>query len=300
MHVGLHGGKVALAASAAFLTLTLANTSVFAQSATATATVTATRTATAMSSVRHDERFFAQTGYRIDNDTIWDYFNRRGGVTSFGYPTSRQFMLQGFQVQFFQRRIIQLDTNGRARLLNLLDPGLLPYANYNGSTFPGVDSALVASAPDPRDQPKTLQFVRDHAPDTFYGKPVNFHQTFIHSVSAQTAFPSGGDPALLPGIALELWGIPTSAPTVDPNNNFIYLRFQRGIMHYEAGCKCTRGILLADYLKAILTGQNLPTDVAQESKDSAFYKQYDPSQPKSIRNPSQLRESDLTHAFTQQ
>jgi len=274
MHVGLHGGKVALAASAAFLTLTLANTSVFAQSATATATVTATRTATAMSSVRHDERFFAQTGYRIDNDTIWDYFNRRGGVTSFGYPTSRQFMLQGFQVQFFQRRISQLDTNGRARLLNLLDPGLLPYANYNGSTFPGVDSALVASAPDPRDQPKTLQFVRDHAPDTFNGKPVNFHQTFIHSVSAQTAFPN--------------------------NNNFIYLRFQRGIMHYEAGCKCTRGILLADYLKAILTGQNLPTDVAQESKDSAFYKQYDPSQPKSIRNPSQLRESDLTHAFTQQ
>jgi len=268
---------------------------------TATPAGTATATATSTPSALRDERFFPQTGYRIDNDTIWDYFNRRGGVTSFGYPTSRVFTLQGFQVQFFQRRIVQLDNNGRARLLNILDPGLLPYTNFNGSTFPGVDSALVASAPDPRDQRKTLEFVRDHAPDTFNGRPVNFYQTFLNSVSEQVAFPRGGDRALLPGIALELWGIPTSAPIVDPNNsNFIYLRFQRGIMHYDAACNCTQGILLADYLKAILTGQNLPMDVDQESKDSPFYRQYDPSQPKSVRNESQLPDSDLTNAFTQQ
>ena len=29
-------------------------------------------------------------------------------------------------------------------------------------------------------------------------------------------------------------------------------------MHYDAGCKCTQGLLLADYLKSILTLRNLP------------------------------------------
>ncbi|MGH2367148.1 MAG: hypothetical protein ACRDI2_03030, partial [Chloroflexota bacterium] len=38
-----------------------------------------------------DERFFSATGYRIDNDAIWDYFQARGGVATFGYPVSRTF-----------------------------------------------------------------------------------------------------------------------------------------------------------------------------------------------------------------
>ncbi|MCL5946437.1 MAG: hypothetical protein M1298_00225, partial [Chloroflexi bacterium] len=42
-----------------------------------------------------DSRYFPQTGFRIGNDTIWDYFNRRGGVTAFGYPTSRAFTFEG-------------------------------------------------------------------------------------------------------------------------------------------------------------------------------------------------------------
>ena len=33
-----------------------------------------------------DPRLFAQTGYRVDRDAFWDYFTRRGGVTTFGYP----------------------------------------------------------------------------------------------------------------------------------------------------------------------------------------------------------------------
>ena len=32
-------------------------------------------------------------------------------------------------------------------------------------------------------------------------------------------------------------------------------------MHYDKGCNCTQGLLLADYLKSILTGQNLPADL---------------------------------------
>ncbi|MGI8916606.1 MAG: hypothetical protein ACR2JY_23005 [Chloroflexota bacterium] len=251
--------------------------------------------------VRLGARYFPQTGYRIDNDTIWNYFQRRGGVTTFGYPTSRTFTLQGFTVQFFQRRIVQLDQSGQARLLNLLDPGLLNYTQFNGSTFPGVDSALVATAPDPTNQPAVLAWVQQHAPDTVGGNAVNFFHTFNTTVSAQTAFPNGGDPSLLPGIDLELWGVPTSGVFTDPNNHqFIYLRWQRGIMMYDASTGLTQGILLADYLKAILTGQHLPSDVSQEAQGSPFFGQYDPSQPHWLHNQSLLPNTDLTNAFTQE
>ena len=249
--------------------------------------------------VPHDGRYFPQTGYRIDNDVIWNYFQRRGGVPTFGYPTSRTFLFQGFVVQFFQRRIVQLGADGQARLLNLLDPGLLPYTSFNGSTFPGVESALVATAPPPTDQPAVLAWVQQHAPDGVAGAPVNFDATFLGTVSAQTAFPNGGDASLLPGIDLEMWGIPTSQTMMDVNNHhFIYLRWQRGIMMYDASCTCTQGVLLADYLKAILTGRNLPADLAQEAANSPFLDQYDPSAPNWVHNPSLLPNTDLTNAFT--
>ena len=58
--------------------------------------------------------------------------------------------------------------------------------------------------------------------------------------------------------SLEIWGAPISQPAQDPgNSNFIYQRFQRGIMHYTAD-QGTRGILLADYVKQIMLGTTLP------------------------------------------
>ncbi len=247
----------------------------------------------------HDSRYFPQTGFRIDNDTIWDYFNRRGGVNTFGYPVSRTFLFQGFPVQFFQRRIVQLGPDGHARLLNVLDPGLLPYTSFNFATVPAFDPALVATAPDPTNASAVLAWVQAHAPDSFQGLPVHFSQTFLNTVPAAVAFPNGGDPRLLPGFDLEIWGIPTSPPMVDPHNhNFVYLRFQRGIMMFDARCTCTQGVLLADYLKGILTGQNLPADLDQEAKDSPFYKQYDPGAPHWVHDPSLLPNTDLTNAFS--
>ncbi|MGI8916801.1 MAG: hypothetical protein ACR2JY_24015 [Chloroflexota bacterium] len=250
-------------------------------------------------SVPHDNRYFPQTGYRIDNDTIWDYFQRRGGVPTFGYPTSRTFTFQGFTVQFFQRRIVQLGRDGQARLLNLLDAGLLNYTSFNGSTVPGVDSSLVATAPDPTDQAAVLAWVRQHAPNVAAGVPVNFDATFERTVPAQVAFPNGGGAGLMSGVELELWGIPTSEPMMDANNhNFIYLRWQRGIMMYDATCTCTQGVLLADYLKAVLTGKGIPADVAQEAANSPFPSQYYPGAPNWVRNPNLLPNTDLTDAFT--
>ena len=61
---------------------------------------------------------------------------------------------------------------------------------------------------------------------------------------------------------------PTSRPAADPNNpGFIYQRFQRGIMHFDAATGRTQGILLADYLKAILRGTDLPPDPASHSDE---------------------------------
>src|SRR5207302_7833457 len=97
--------------------------------------------------------------------------------------------------------------------------------------------------------------------------PVNFGQTFSTTVSAQDA-PDAPE-SLLTLFDLDVWGAPTSHPARDPNNNnFIYQRFQRGIMHYDKGCGCTQGLLLADYLKSVMTGENLPTDLAAQAATS--------------------------------
>jgi len=261
--------------------------------------IPATPGASAQSS---DPRFFSQTNFRIDNDAFWDFFQRRGTVRTFGYPVSRVFRLDGFPVQIFQREVMQLWQDGSVHTLNLLDAGLLPYTRINGSTFPAPDPSVIMQTPTPSDPAyatRIVQFVQDQAPDTFQGEPVNFAQTFNTTVTAQDA-PDAPE-SILPLFNLDVWGAPTSQPARDPNNaNFIYLRFQRGIMHYDRGCGCTQGLLLADYLKSIITGQNLPSDLAAQVQTSRYYQQYAPGKPGSIARPSDLPASDLTSAFDQQ
>src|SRR5690242_5228823 len=94
-----------------------------------------------------DARVFPQTNFRIDNDAFWNFFQGRGGVPTFGFPVSRQFRLDGFQVQIFQRNIMQLQPDGGVQTLNLLDPGLMPFTNINGSTFPAPDPSVVGATP---------------------------------------------------------------------------------------------------------------------------------------------------------
>jgi hypothetical protein len=103
---------------------------------------------------------------------------------------------------------------------------------------------------------------------------------------------------------LEMLGAPTSNPMPDPtNSNFIYLRFQRGILHFQ-GCDAqgnpiTEGILLGDWFKSVITGKNLPADLEAEAKadNSPFLRQYDPSKPGWAANPTRLPDTDLTFAF---
>src|ERR1700704_1802063 len=109
--------------------------------------VITTPTAAQTTAPTADPRFFVQTGFRIDADAFWNFFQQRGSVRTFGYPVSRTFTLDGFQVQIFQREIMQLQPDGGVQTLNLLDPGLMPYTQINGSTFPAPDPVLVAATP---------------------------------------------------------------------------------------------------------------------------------------------------------
>jgi hypothetical protein len=255
-------------------------------------TVTATPTPVtfpppaAAPSVPHDDQYFSQTGYRIDNDLVWGFFQGNGGIQTFGYPTSRTFTFLGCPVQFFQRQVIQVCAGAGAALLNILDPGIFPYTAVNGSTFPAPNDQMKANTPpvsDPNYDANMAAFVQANVPNTFSGQPVNFYEYFNSQ---------GG---------LTIWGAPISTPAPDPNNNsFIYQRFQRGIMHYIQGTG-TESILVADYLKSMILNQNVPTDLRAEAtaQDSPYLASYCPGAPQWMCKPNQVPGTDYTFAFEQ-
>ena len=89
----------------------------------------------------------------------------------------------------------------------------------DGLTIPAQDPALVFVAPAP-DQPNYAArldaFVNATVPDVFGDQPVAFLSTYNDNGGA------------------EVLGLPTSAPKADPNNpNFIYERFQNGVLFYN-------------------------------------------------------------------
>lgn len=249
-----------------------------------------------------DARYFPQTRQRIDNEQFWSFYRGRGGARTFGYPVSGTFSLFGFTAQIFQRHIMQLQPDGRVTLMNVLDDGILPYTHINGSVLPTTDPNITKQYPstdDPQYHVKALELVRQLAPDTWEGLPVNFYRTFTSTVKAEEAFPNGGaNPGLLQGFALEMWGLPTSAPAYDPTNkNFVYQRFQRGIMHFDKTSGTTQGLLLADYVKSVMTLRSLPPDLDEQSQKSPLYGQFNPKMPLSLNRPAELPASDLTGAF---
>jgi hypothetical protein len=245
--------------------------------------------------------YFAETGYRVGNAAFWDYFQRRGGVRAFGYPVSRVFSMNGLPVQIFQRRALQLHSGGRVVQLNLLDPEFLPYRRLGGVTVPPQDPDLLKRAPAPgsKGYDQVIQEYVRAATRTSELPGDPFQRTFAGTVALGEAFPRGGGNAgLLAGIDLEMWGLPTSRPAPDPNNgNFAYQRFQRGVMHYDAKRGTTQGLLLGDAFKAVLTGANLPPDLAEEAKGSPYLARYDNAAPRGLKPGPELPGADLKNAF---
>lgn len=245
---------------------------------------------------------FPETGYCIGNASFADYFAMRGGVQSFGYPTSRVFRLHGYPVQMFQGHVMQLQHDGRVGTLNLLQAGLMPVTRINGSVFPPEDPSLVAATPRvgaPGYDSQMIAFTQQNIPNELEGRPIGFGSSFDATIDLATAFPNGGgNAALKPLLALEIWGAPTSRPMRDPTNpSFVYQRFQRSIMHYRDACACTERILLADWFKNVITGQDVPFDLMQQMFDSPFRNQWAPGSPYGLARPGALPESDFTNAF---
>ena len=249
-----------------------------------------------------DPGFFPATGYRIDSPAILSYFQHRGGVRTFGYPVSSEFPLLGNRVQIFQRQMLQVDTNGNVSPANILDPSVMPITHIDGLTLPPADPDLLGAAPATTlsdYQTQAMAFINMYVPDQWNGLQVNFQTTFLNSVTCADAFGTDPcDPTQLPGFDLELWGLPTSLPTVDPlNSDFVYQRFQRGIMHFSASTGLTQGLLLGDWFKRIMIGVDLSPDIGADIRGSRFFAQYAPSQPLALDRPADLPDTSLAQAF---
>jgi hypothetical protein len=238
---------------------------------------------------------FRETGFCITNPAFQEYFSLRGGARILGFPVSRQFILDGFEVQIFQRAVLQLNS-GAVERLNILDPGVMPITRANQSTFPAPDAGLSATAPQVGSASYArgvVEFVASVAPDTWNGQQVGFFNLFSTTVPVASR-----DAEATTLLNLEIWGLPTSRPTADPNNpRFVYQRFQRGIMHFRAECRCTEGILVGDYFKSVLTAQDLPADLAADMQRSRFYGQYSPAAPNGVARPRELSDTSMMDAF---
>jgi hypothetical protein len=249
-----------------------------------------------------DPGFFPATGYRITSPAILDYFQQRGGVRTFGYPISNEFPLLGQRVQMFQRNVLQLAADGTVSPADLLTPDVLPVTHIDGLSVPAVDPDVVAAAPLPTDPDyasRALAFINVYVPDEWNGLAVNFQSTYLNTVTCADAFGSEAcDPSLLPGFALEVWGLPTTLPMSDPlNPDFVYQRFQRGIMHFSRATGATQGLLIGDWLKRIMIGVDLSPDLSVEARGSRYFAQYAPSRPLALDRPAELPDTSLAQAF---
>ena len=250
------------------------------------------------STARADESdglFFSETGFGVWNPQVRTYFTARGGVETFGYPISNVFTLYGFEVQLFQRQGVQIGTDGSPRGLNILQAPYLNYRRFGGLTIPAVDHDLLTDAPKvgaPAYSRAVRAFVQEHVPDTWQGQAVGFLREYL--AAAPPHIPSH----LRELAALEIWGLPLSPPTPDPANaNFIYQRFQRGVMHHTATTGATGGLLLGDHLKSLITGERLSSSLAEAAAANPLLRQYAPGLPLDIRRPAEIAGADLTHAF---
>ncbi len=249
-----------------------------------------------------DPGYFPQTGYRISSPDVLDFFQHRGGVRTFGYPVSSEFPLLGQRVQLFQRAMLRIGADGSVTPADVPSADILPVTHIDGLTLPAADPDIQANAPTPDQDDyatQALAFVNLYVPDSWNGQPVNFQNTFLNTVTCADAFGTDTcDTSQLPGFDLQMWGLPTSLPTSDPlNSDFVYQRFQRGIMHFSLTTGVTQGLLLGDWLKRIMIGVDLSPDINPEVRQSRFFAQYAPSQPLAVDRPDALPNTSLAQAF---
>jgi hypothetical protein len=245
--------------------------------------------------------YFAATGYWVLDPRLIDYFERHGGVATFGYPVSNEFQLVAVTTQVFQRHALQVRVDGRVQTLDLPDAAL-PITRLNGSSLPSPDPDLIATFPEAGTS-DYMQVATDIAwqnvRDEWNGVPVGFWSTFVSSgACGQDARDGSCDLHARVADALDVWGLPTSQPATDLNNaDFVFQRFQHGIMQHTRSTGVTEGVLLGDWFKRVLAGVDLPADVEEDLAGSVFLRQYVRGAPLGLARPSQLPETSLRDAF---
>ncbi len=243
-------------------------------------------------------RLYSETGFRLGapGDPFADYFAARGGLATFGYPTSRPFTLLGTRVQFFQRHVMQQLPTG-VGLLNILDEDFMPYSDFGTVVVPAVASSFTELAPAPGapDYGSLIAIaVAEVVPNTWLEQPVGFLDAFLQPGVA------GGetDPIRQSLVGLEIFGFPISPAAPDSRNaGFVLQRFQRAVLQHESATGLTRPLLTADFLKAIMTGAELPQELATQAQGGRFFLQYRPGSSGWIARPAELPDTDLTLAF---
>jgi hypothetical protein len=253
-------------------------------------------------------RFFPETGFSVVDDNIWLYYHRRGGQRTFGAPISRLMLLHGAWIQQFERGVLQVYEDGRVTNVNLFESPYLPYETLGDLIMPPVDEFLLATAPapdDPNIADNSQEFVREHSPEQVGDLATRFYSRYMATVLFRDAFFDGrGDPNLVPGFNLEIWGLPTSRPSplvtgpdaVDPA--VLLLRYQRGVMRHDARAGSTEAVPLGYYLRAIIAGDDSIPGLAAVASSSPLWAQYDPDAVNRVARPDFLAATNLELAFT--
>jgi hypothetical protein len=243
-----------------------------------------------------DPDYFAETGFSI-GAPFREFFRLHGGARTFGPPISSVFRLEGSPIQLFRDRALRQDLDGAVSapdLLRLLVPDNWPL-RVDGATLPAVNAQLVDSAPSPEAPGFAVQvraFVRANAPAGFY-------EAFLAAGSPPDATPAApADATRLADLALEVWGLPLSRPAPDPNDpRALQLRWEGGVMRRDSDTGQVRTVPLGAHFRAVLTGENLPQDLAADVQASPYYRQYSPASPGGVARLADLPDSVLSGAF---
>jgi len=264
----------------------------------------------ASSSVGADPRFFASTGFRVDDDDFYAYFQQHGGVATIGAPVSRTFTLLGQAIQLFQGHVLVRTPAGVSQLELLDDGDPFPYTQAGGAQLPSRDPSIVAQWPNPNESDyagQVLAHLQAIVPDTTTdGTPVQFLRYYLGIAPASRSSVDGAIDSAAQALAnLEVWGLPLSAPARDTATGVVYQRFQRAIMSYTPGSGDspqgqTAEVPIGSYIRAIITGAELSSDLVVPAAESPLYLQYNAFLAGGLERPAELPNSDFTNAFEQE
>jgi hypothetical protein len=243
--------------------------------------------------------------FQVLRPAFREFFEQHGGARVLGAPISNEFQLLGRRTQIFEQRVLQLRPDGSVSVLSAIDD-LLPLLHVDGVTYPAPDPRLVEANPgldaDAYSE-QALALLSDSLnwplPEESSGASDRFRQFFGSTLTCDDVPPSRSctDEGRARA-SLDIWGLPTSAPASDPRTpDLVSQRFQRGIMQFSQSTGYVQSVPVGTWLKRVLVGSNVPSDLQADLGGSRLFAQYAPTAPLGLARPAELPGSSLTSAF---